>query len=172
MSLLTPAQLEAFVRDGAVTVSSAVPAAAIAAASAAMLEHAPQREGSARSGRTCDFFDPRLLAVIFDPWIEAAAKQALSAEAVTFFQTAIINAWPDPSADPSADRADLQQAEGGAGNQATRYHTDMQYNLSDLHATPRRMQVSFFLWVSDVPLGRANLHVRPGSHRQACEAWG
>ena len=93
--------------------------------------------------------------------MELVAKQVLATDAVTLFQTALLNAWPDPNADRNTD---LQQMEG--------YHTDMQYTSDDLYAAPRRMQMSFFLWVSDVPLGRANMMFRPGTHRMMAEAWG
>lgn len=98
--------------------------------------------------------------MIAHPWMELVAKQVLSTDAVTLFQTALLNAWPDPGADRNTD---LQQMES--------YHTDMQYTSEDLHAAPRRMQMSFFLWVSDVPLGRANMMFRPGTHRMMAEAW-
>lgn len=160
--MLTEAQLSQFVRDGAVTIDSGLSSAEIAAASTAMFEAAPRRPDSLRSGRTCDYYDERLLRVISHPWLEAAAKQVLSAASVTFFQTAIINAWPDPASDRAS--TDLQQLDG--------FHTDMQYTPSDLHAAPRRMQVSFFLWISDVPIGRANLLIRPGTHEQVSRAWG
>ena len=146
--MLSEAQLATFVRDGAVTINSGLSPAEVASASVGMFESAPRKAGTLRSGRTCDFFDKRLLHVIAHPWFEEAAKQALSADSVTFFQTAIINAWPDPEADPAAD--DLQAAEGEvaaadctfSNDLSTRallkplawslhctggYHTDMQY---------------------------------------------
>lgn len=161
MGPLSPAALAAFVKDGAVTVDTGVPDALIAAASAAVFAAAPRATaGATRSGRTCDFFDGPLLDVIGHPWFEQAAQQVLQAEAgVTFFQTAIINAWPDLAADRAA--VDLQALDG--------YHTDMQYTVADLLAAPRRMQCSFFVWLSDVPLGRANLMCRPGTHRLMAE---
>ena len=88
----------------------------------------PGRHGATRTGRTCDYYDADILHIIAHPWLEAVAKQALSTSAVTLFQTALLNAWPDPDADP--DVTDLQQMEG--------YHTDMQYTGEDLFATPRR----------------------------------
>ena len=90
-----------------------------------------------RTGRTCDYYDPPILEVISHPWLEAVAKQALGAPAVTFFQTALLNAWPDTSAEDTG-AVDLQAAESGRD---VRYHSDMQYSTADFAATPRRMQV-------------------------------
>jgi hypothetical protein len=165
-ALLTDAQLTQFEQDGAVTLDTPLPPAAIAAASAALSDYLPRpKEGTAtRAGRTCDYFDARLLDIIADPWLEEVAKMVLSAQSVTFFQTAIIQAWPDAQAREAEDTTDLQTLEG--------YHSDMQYNVADFVASPRRVQVSFFLWLSDVPLRRANLLVRPGSHTQLAQLWG
>jgi hypothetical protein len=159
---LTDAQIAAWLRDGAVTVDTPLTRSQLDAVSGAMAAAAPQRDPSAtRSARTCDYTDESILGVIAHPWLERVACQVLCAPAVTFFQTALINAWPEPSAD--ASRVDLQTLES--------YHCDMQYTEADLAATPRRMQVSFFIWISDVPLGRANLFYRPGTHRKLARIW-
>ena len=158
---LSPEQLAEFVENGAVTVRTPLDEGELRRCGEAMAASAPQTDGATRTSRTCNYYDADILHIIAHPWLEAVAKQALSASAVTLFQTALLNAWPDPDADP--DVTDLQQMDG--------YHTDMQYTGEDLFAAPRRMQVSFFLWVSDVPLGRANMHFRPGTHRLMAEAW-
>ena len=157
---LTVAQLAEFIENGAVTVRTPLSDEELRRCGQAMKAAAPQREGATRTGRTCDYYHPEILHVVVHPWLESVAKQTLSTDAVTLFQTALLNAWPDAAADR---RTDLQQMDG--------YHTDMQYTYEDLHATPRRMQVSFFLWVSNVPLGRANLMFRPGTHRMMAQAW-
>ena len=50
-------------------------------------------------------------------------------------------------------------------------HIDLQYALSDLEATPRRVVCTFFLWLTDVSEKRAPLMWRPGSHRLLAQAW-
>jgi ectoine hydroxylase-related dioxygenase (phytanoyl-CoA dioxygenase family) len=67
---------------------------------------------------------------------------------VHFFQTAIVTTYPQPNMPFSFGQ-----------------HVDIQYRLSDLHAVPRRMVCSYFLWISDVNKRRAPLMYRPGSHR-------
>lgn len=96
---LSAAQVAEFVQHGAVTVDTPLTAAALSATSAAMFAAAPRGGSASRTGRTCDYYDPPILEVIAHPWLEAVAKQVLGASAVTFFQTALLNAWPDPSAE-------------------------------------------------------------------------
>src|SRR5262249_52906245 len=88
-----------------------------------------------------------LLDIIQHPFFEETAKQALQANAVHFFQTAITTAYPQPDTPWSFDQ-----------------HVDIQYRLSDFQAVPRRIVCSYFLWLTDVNERRAPMMVRPGSH--------
>ena len=50
-------------------------------------------------------------------------------------------------------------------------YVDHTVALSDLDATPRRDVVSIWLWLNDVPPGRAAMRIAPGSHRILGEHW-
>ena len=54
----------------------------------------------------------------------------MRADAICFFQTAILASYPQPESEFSYDQ-----------------HTDIQYSLADWAATPRRVVCSFFLMV-------------------------
>jgi phytanoyl-CoA dioxygenase PhyH len=151
--MITALQLQRFIEDGCVTIDTPLTPAQLATASAAFDRLLPQpvpREGQPpryRVGMTCSYDDPALVEIIQLPFFEEVAKRALRAEAVHFFQTAIITAYPQPNTPFSFDQ-----------------HVDIQYCLSDLNATPRRMICSFFLWLTDVNERRAPMMLRPGSH--------
>jgi hypothetical protein len=151
--MLTDQELRRFIDDGAVTVDTPLSPAQIAAAAAALerlLPLPPRQEGEPqryRAAMTCSYDDPALLEIIQHPFFEAVARQALRAEAVHFYQTAITAAYPQPNVEWNFEQ-----------------HVDIQYCLSDLNATPRRMICSYFLWLTDVNERRAPMMVRPGSH--------
>jgi hypothetical protein len=155
--MITDQQLEQFVRDGAVTIDTPLTDAQIAAASAALDRLLPFRTGGEgrpryRVSLTCSYDEPELLEIIQHPFFEEVAKRALRADAVRFFQTAILVAYPQPDTPWSFEQ-----------------HVDIQYSLSDLSAVPRRMICSYFLWLTDVNERRAPMMFRPGSHRQIAE---
>ena len=144
---LTDEQARAFEEAGVVTIDTPLTAREITAAAAAMDRLLPFREGNPRPSRTCDYDDPALLDIIQHPFFEAAARRALGADEVHFFQTAILNAYPEPGVPFSFWQ-----------------HVDIQYRLSDFLAAPKRILCSFFLWLTDVDERRAPMMVRPGSH--------
>lgn len=152
--MLTDQELRRFDEDGAVTVDTPLTPAQITAAAAAVERLLPlptPREGEPqryRAAMTCSYDDAALLEIIQHPFFENVAKQALRAGEVHFYQTAITAAYPQPDAEWSFEQ-----------------HVDIQYCLSDLNATPRRMICSYFLWLTDVNERRAPMMVRPGSHR-------
>jgi hypothetical protein len=151
--LITKQQLQQFIEDGAVTIDAPLTAAQIDAAAAALdrrLPFVPAAEGRParyRAGMTCSYDDPELLEIIQHPFFEEVAKQALRADQVHFFQTAITIAYPQPDTPWSFEQ-----------------HVDIQYSRSDLEAVPRRMICSYFLWLTDVNERRAPMMFRPGSH--------
>jgi hypothetical protein len=152
-------EIRRFYEAGVVTIDTPLTASQITAASAAIDRLLPFRapgEGQPpryRAGMTCSFFDPELLEILPHPFFEEVAKRVLQAEEVRFFQTAIITAYPQPDTPFSFDQ-----------------HVDIQYCLSDLHASPRRMVCSYFLWLTDVNARRAPMMYRPGSHLLIAEA--
>jgi hypothetical protein len=154
MRTITDLELQQFDEAGAVTIDTPLTEAQIAAASAAfdrLLPFRAPQEGarpSYRVGQTCSYLEPDLVEIIQHPFFEEVARRALRAEEVRFFQTAITTSYPQPDTPFSFDQ-----------------HVDIQYSLSDLNATPRRMICSYFLWLTDVNERRAPLMLRPGSHR-------
>lgn len=153
--MITDQELEQFARDGAMTIDTLLTKAQIDGAAAALdrlLPFRPAEEGRPpryRVAMTCSYDEPELLEIIQHPFFEEVAKRALRADAVRFFQTAILAAYPQPGTPWSYEQ-----------------HVDIQYSLSDLDAAPRRMICSYFLWLTDVNERRAPMMFRPGSHRQ------
>lgn len=157
--MISAEQLRVFEERGAVTIDTPLTTKEIAAAAAAIDELLPFKAaepGQAprfRYGATCNYYEPALLDLIQHPFFEAVAKRVLSADAIRFFQTAIVASYPQPGSEFSYDQ-----------------HTDIQYSLEDWAATPRRVVCSFFLWLTDVNERRAPMMYRPGSHRLVAAA--
>jgi hypothetical protein len=151
--MITEQQLQQFVEVGAVTIDTPLTGQQIGAAATAMDRllpfRAPQedRPPRYRVGMTCSFDDAALLEIIQHPFFEEVARRVLRADEVRFFQSAIVTSYPQPDTPFRFDQ-----------------HVDIQYCLSDIHATPRRMICSYFLWLTDVDERRAPLMLRPGSH--------
>jgi hypothetical protein len=154
--VIEQSQVNAFAEQGAVTIDTPLSAADIAAAGAAIQRQLPFDEASGRYrySATCSYFDAELLDIIQHPFFEEVACRVLRADAVRFFQTAILATYPQPNAEFSYDQ-----------------HIDLQYALSDLEATPRRVVCTYFLWLTDVNAQRAPMMWRPGSHRPLAQAW-
>ena len=149
-------QIKAFTDLGAVTIDTPLSDGDIATAVGAVRRLLPfdASSGRYRYSATCNYYDPALLDVIQHPFFEGVACTILRTESVHFFQTAILATHPQPDAVFSYDQ-----------------HIDLQYALSDLEATPRRVVCTFFLWLTDVSTKRAPMMWRPGSHRLLAQAW-
>ena len=156
--MITEKEIQQFSEIGAVTIDTPLTQQQLTAASTVFDRLLPFCEPEAgekpryRVGTTCSFYDPELLDIIQHPFFEEVAKRVLRADEVRFFQTAIVTTYPQPNTPFSFDQ-----------------HVDIQYCLSDLEATPRRMVCSYFLWIRDVTEQRAPLMYRPGSHRLIAE---
>ena len=148
--MITEQEIQQFSDLGAVTIDTPLTQQQLTAASAVFdrLLPGPGEKPRYRVSTTCTFYDPELLDIIQHPFFEEVAKHVLRADEVRFFQTAIVTTYPAPNTPFSFDQ-----------------HVDVQYRLSDLNATPRRMVCSYFLWIEDVTEKRAPLMYRPGSHR-------
>jgi len=152
--MISAEQLRIFEEQGAVTIDTPLTTAEIATAAAAvdaLLPFQGVESGQAprfRYGATCNYYEPALLDLIQHPFFEGVAQRVLRADAIRFFQTAILASYPQPESEFSYDQ-----------------HTDIQYSLADWAATPRRVVCSFFLWLTDVNERRAPMMYRPGSHR-------
>src|ERR1051326_1046845 len=132
--MITEQQIQEFDELGAVTIDTPLTRPEIAAATAAIDRLLPPQDPVTgkpryRSSMTCSYDDQALVDVIQHPFFEEVAKRTLHAEQVHFFQTAITASYPEPDKPFSFDQ-----------------HVDIQYCLSDLEATPRRMICSYFLW--------------------------
>jgi hypothetical protein len=160
VEVIAEEEVALFVERGAVTIDTPLDAEQVKAAAAsieALLPLVPAVPGQAaryRYSATCNYFEAALLDLIQDPFFEEVAQRVLSAEAVRFFQTAILATYPQPGAEFSYDQ-----------------HIDLQYTFSDLQATPRRVVCTFFLWLTDVNERRAPMMYRPGSHQLLAQEW-
>jgi hypothetical protein len=149
-----------FVERGAVTIDTPLDAGQIEAASTALetllpfAPSAPGQEARYRYSATCNYYDAALLDLIQHPFFEEVAQRVLRAQAVRFFQTAILATYPQHGVEFSYDQ-----------------HIDLQYTLSDLQATPRRVVCTFFLWLTDVNEQRAPMMYRPASHQLLAREW-
>ena len=153
-TMIDEQQIQRFLDDGAFTMDTPISMDRITAAAEALDRLLPQQEGRNRSAATCNYDDPALIDLIQDPFFEQASCRLLDSKAVYFFQTAIITAFPQPGVEFGFDQ-----------------HIDLQYTLSDLDASPRRVTSIFFLWLSDVALDQAPMMYRPGSHRPLAAHW-
>ena len=145
--MITEEQIECFDREGGVTIDTPLTSQEISAACAAMDRLLPQVGSNPRASLTCSYFDAEIVHIIEHPFFEEVAKRVLKADRVSFYQTAIINAYPEPNTPFSFWQ-----------------HVDIQYRLSDFQATPQNIVCSFFLWLTDVNERRAPMMFRPGSH--------
>ena len=149
--MISAEQLRIFEEQGAVTIDTPLTTEEIAAAAAAidaLLPFKPAEPDQAprfRYGATCNYYEPALLDLIQHPFFEGGRQtSAARADAIRFFQTAILASYPQPGSEFSYDQ-----------------HTDIQYSLEDWAATPRRVVCSFFLWLTDVNKRRAPMMHRP-----------
>jgi hypothetical protein len=157
--MINAEELSTFATQGAVTIDTPLTAEEIAAAGAAIdtllpfKEAEPNQEQRFRYGATCNFYEPALIDLIQHPFFEAVAVKVLRADAIRFFQTAILATYPQPESEFRYDQ-----------------HTDIQYRLEDWDQTPRRVVCSYFLWLTDVNERRAPMMHRPGSHQLVAAA--
>ncbi|MEE3258226.1 MAG: phytanoyl-CoA dioxygenase family protein [Candidatus Latescibacterota bacterium] len=157
--MISAEELDIFATQGAVTIDTPLTQNEIAAAAKAIdallpfKEAEPGQEQRFRFGATCNFYEPALIDLIQHPFFEAVAKEVLRADAIRFFQTAILATYPQPESEFRYDQ-----------------HTDIQYSLEDWDQTPRRVVCSYFLWLTDVDERRSPMMHRPGSHRLVAAA--
>ena len=155
--MISAEQLRTFEQQGAVTIDTPLTTEEIAAATTAIdallpfQAAEPDQAPRFRYGATCNYYESALLDLIQHPFFAAVAKRVLRADAIRFFQTAILASYPQPESEFSYDQ-----------------HTE--YSLEDWAATPRRVVCSFFLWLTDVNKRRAPMMHRPGSHRLVAAA--
>lgn len=155
--MITDQQLEAFERDGAVTIDSPFTESQITAASEAfdrLLARPPYPSNVLKYRSSLNqITEPVLIELIQHPIMEEVAKRALRADEVKLFRPSIKQTYPAPN-------TSFQY----------RLHTDIRLSHRDLQAVPRRMPCYMLIWISDVTPQLAPLMIRPGSHRQIADA--
>ena len=162
--LLTLAMDDEFAARGYVRCPAVLPADVVARASAAIdhLYSSPEANVGHPGGRTdgvtqyCP--DPGLFELFSQPALEHIAKFILRTEAVVLQSSAILHTRPPAVVDPAGPLF-TEESE----------HVDVQYSLAEIDGTPRLQTCMLMVLVADLPLGRANTYLRPGSHRLISE---
>jgi len=116
------------------------------AAIQALYERGPQHDGIRGSP-----MDPEVVKLIGQPNLERIAQHILECDAVVLNSAAILFKRPDPPDTPFQFKGE---------------HVDVMYSLAEWEARPRVMLCMIMVLLADLPLGRANTWLRPGSHRQ------
>ncbi len=146
-------QVRQFEQVGAVTFDGPFPPAQIQAVS----DLVARLDAEKKLGGYADYFvEPLLVDVIQHPFFEEAAKRFLHAPEVEFVNWAARQKGAQPGQVFALDGE----------------HVDVSYHRLSLESVPRRMLVSFWLWLTDVTIDRGPFMFRPGSHRQIAEHWG
>lgn len=94
--------------------------------------------------------EPGLFFLFQHPRLERIAQHILGADEVVHVGNASLYSRPSPT---------------GAEWKVHREHVDIMHTVEELDATPKRMMCIMMVFVGDLPEGRANTMVRPGSHR-------
>ena len=100
--------------------------------------------------------DPGLFELFSHPALEQVAKFFLRTDDVILQSSAILHNRP-PQGEPEAGPVWTEESE----------HVDVQYSLAEIDGTPRLQTCMIMVLVDDLPRGRANTYLRPGSHRQS-----
>ena len=117
------------------------------------LDAAERGWGRVQRGDTEIWNDIDYLATLANPFFESVAKQILRADAATIIETHIHERPPTAPGEPV----------GGGDRTWNGCHLDVQLTRSDWDATPRRDQISIWLWCNGVPKNRGAMRVLPGS---------
>ena len=155
---ITDQQVEAFDRDGAVTIDTPITSRQLADAVELMDQLLPLAKPTPavkvrdRVGKRF-LLDPAFVRIIENPFFEHTAKRLLHSDAVVVASANITKTLPQPK-NPYK-----------IGNE----HTDQVLCLSDLTSVPRKMQIHLYIWLADVDDQCAPLVYRPGSHRQLAQ---
>lgn len=158
---LSDEEVNRFDREGAVTVDGPFTPEEIEAVAKLMDEMLPYEESKkdnydatrvtrdimSKGGRLYEYYNPALLNIYQHPFIEAAAKQLLYTDEVTFHSLAMSKTYP------------LRIAKKVLGE-----HLDNKYSYSEFTARPRRVGISAVIYFTDVNSDRAPFKFWPGSH--------
>ena len=159
---ITDDQVKAFEQDGAVTIDTPLTSQQIAEASQLMdrmLPLGPPRPGEKnpryRVGKN-NVCEPAFVRIMEQPFFESVAKRLLYSDEVVMVGSALRKTYPD-SENVFKDTGE---------------HTDFTFSVADMASVPRRMELTFFIWIADVDEKCAPLVYRPQSHRQIAEYMG
>ena len=144
---IEPKHTDEFVNDGLTLIDAVFTKQEMAAASAGF-DHL-YTHGEKTNGITQYFHEPGLVDVLQHPNLEAVAKVILRAEEVVLNSSACLFKRPEDTTEWKT------QGE----------HVDIQFSIEEMEAAPRRMLAMMMVIVDDLPEGRGNTFVRPGSHR-------
>ena len=147
--MLTETQINQYIQSGSLLVDTLLPDDIIDAASEEMDRlYAGSDNPTGIKAYMCE---PGFVNVFQHPHLEQVAQQILGCEAVHVLSSATLHTEPN--------------AEQWSYDEATE-HVDIQYTLSDWLDLPRRIIITFMIFLDDVNEERAPTVVRPGSHLQ------
>ncbi len=98
---------------------------------------------------------PPFVQIIEHPFFEQVTNRLLHTDRAVVIGSAVGKTHPEPGAKFKVSE-----------------HTDITYSMADMTSVPRRMDISYFLWLSDVDEKCAPLIYRPGSHRLIAQHMG
>jgi hypothetical protein len=102
--------------------------------------------------------------MISNPFFEKVAQQVLRSESVDYIEVFPIDRRPTPVPDSGEYPHWRDEWERGA-------HVDVQLTRSDFEATPRRDQLTLWLWLSEVTPESGAMRILPGSHKKFMDHW-
>ena len=149
------ANIDAFIREGHVTVDDILPRDVIDRAADSF--DALYANDVKPTGIIEQPVGDGLEALYQHPALEHGAKSLLSAEYVDMVHTASLHTLPN------ADEW---------GFQAASEHVDIQFNRDDWLELPRRIIFTYMIFMDDITPDRAPTVIRPSSHMQIAENWG
>lgn len=156
MTIITPAITDAFIQRGLALVDALLPRDVIDAAAASFAQL--YRDHPSRHTGIIEQPTGACIEALYQhPALETAAKSILGADAVDLVHSAALHTLP---------------GEAPWGYDPASEHVDIQFNRDDWLQTPRRIIVTFMVFMDDIPADRAPTVVRPGSHLQIAQHWG
>lgn len=142
-------QINTYIQTGSVLLDNMLPAELVDAAAQdmdALYANSEQQTGIKQFVR-----EPSIVELIEHPAFEQACNQILGSEGAQLWACATLHTQPQA---------------GAWSYQPESQHVDIQYTRSDWLAVPRRIAITFMVFLDDVTPERAPTLVRPGSHLQ------
>ena len=154
--MITDKQVEVFIQKGAVVLDDVLEPSLIEAASECMDRHyAPYTE--IPTGTLQYIFGESFESIYQHPNFEAIAKKVLGCDKVDFVASAILHTKPNVKE---------------WGYESKSQHVDIQYNEEELCQCPRKIILTFMIFLDDVPAERSPTLIRLGSHLALAKHYG